>query len=60
MLHGTGSAVIDARAPGLSQLARRMGLHHDSARVPARQILITRYRQVTENVRDTYERVLGL
>jgi glutamate-ammonia-ligase adenylyltransferase len=59
VLHSTGAPVIDERAPGLSQLARRMGLT-STARESARQALITRYRDVTHAIRAAYLGVLGV
>jgi glutamate-ammonia-ligase adenylyltransferase len=59
VLHGLGATVISADHPGLPQLARRMGLR-DRARSSAADILLTRYRQVTDSVRFAYCRVLGI
>ncbi len=59
VLHSTGSTLIDERAPGLAQLARRMGLSN-TARETARDALITRYRDVTRAVRAAYTAVLGV
>ncbi len=59
VLHGVGASVISADHPGLAQLARRVGLR-DRTRSSATDILLTRYRQVTEAVRAAYCRVLGL
>jgi glutamate-ammonia-ligase adenylyltransferase len=56
--HGTSSTLIDEHGPGLSQLARRMGLR-DAPGVPARALLLTRYRDVTSAVRRTYLEILG-
>ncbi len=59
VLHSTSSTFIDERAPGLAQLARRMGLA-STARESASAALITRYRDVTRAVRAAYEGVLGI
>jgi hypothetical protein len=59
VLRGIGSTSIDVRRPGLAQLARRMGMH-ERAGSGAVEALLSRYRDVTEAVRTTYLRVLGL
>jgi glutamate-ammonia-ligase adenylyltransferase len=59
VLHGQGSTLLDVRAPGLAQLARRMGLQ-GSAGFGAKETLVSRYRHVTGEIRAAYERVLGL
>jgi glutamate-ammonia-ligase adenylyltransferase len=59
VLHATSATVIDARSPGLAQLARRMGMH-DSARRSALEELLDQYQEVTTAVRAAYERVLGI
>lgn len=59
VLHATSATVLDVRAPGLAQLARRMGLH-DGARRSGVEELLERYRDVTEAVRAAYERVLSI
>jgi glutamate-ammonia-ligase adenylyltransferase len=59
VLHGVSSTTLDSRHPGLPQLARRMGFQ-DSARVAARDALLSHYDVVTSEVRVAYERVLGL
>jgi [glutamine synthetase] adenylyltransferase / [glutamine synthetase]-adenylyl-L-tyrosine phosphorylase len=59
VLRGIGSTVIDVRRPGLAQLARRMGIH-EQARDKAVEVLLGRYHDVTEAVRSTYLRVLGI
>jgi len=59
VLRGRGDNVLDARHTGLPQLARRMstqGEGHQSAV----EALVARYRSVTEDVRATYCRVLGV
>ncbi len=47
------------RAPGLGQLARRMGIY-DSARRTGVEELLERYKDVTEAVRVAYGRVLSI
>ncbi len=59
VLHGAGSTLIDADLPGLSQLARRMGMQ-DTARTRARDALLARYGVTTDAVREAYLRVLGV
>lgn len=59
VLTGHSDSVIDTRAPGLSELARRMGLTDEPGRDAARQ-LIAQYRVVTSSVRDAYLAALGL
>jgi glutamate-ammonia-ligase adenylyltransferase len=57
---GTSSAaVIDTRSPGLEQLARRMGFQDGQGQRAGEQLLV-RYKNVTDGVRASYERVLGL
>jgi glutamate-ammonia-ligase adenylyltransferase len=53
------SAVIDTRVSGLAQLARRMGFQ-DGQGERASDQLMARYKDVTDGVRASYERVLGL
>ena len=55
---GSG-AVIDTRGVGVAQLARRMGFQ-DGQGQRAGEHLIARYKDVTDGVRASYERVLGL
>lgn len=59
VLHATSATTIDARAPGLIQLARRMGMHDTPQRTGTEELL-ERYRDVTEAVRSSYARVLGI
>lgn len=59
VLHATSATVLDVRAPGLAQLARRMGMY-DSVRRTGVDELLEHYRDVTEAVRAAYERVLGI
>jgi glutamate-ammonia-ligase adenylyltransferase len=59
VLYGTGSSVIETRAPGLPALARRMGYRSEPG-VPAEAALLAHYRDVTENVRAVYERILRI
>jgi glutamate-ammonia-ligase adenylyltransferase len=56
---GTGATLLEEGAPGLSALARRMGVH-DAPRVAAETALLERYRSVTREVRAAYRAVLGL
>lgn len=58
VLRGAGSTTIDVQRPGSWQLARRMGML-EHGREGAVQALLARYRDVTDAVRATYERVLG-
>lgn len=55
----TNAAVIDTRSTGLTQLARRMGFQDFQGERASTQLL-SRYREVTDSVRASYERVLGL
>jgi glutamate-ammonia-ligase adenylyltransferase len=56
---GRGSSIVDARDPGLRALAHRMG-YRDGPGLRAVDALLARYRDVTENVRSAYRRVLGV
>ncbi len=55
----TNAAVIDTRSGGLEQLARRMGFQDGQGQRASEQ-LMARYKDVTDGVRASYERVLGL
>lgn len=59
VLRGRGDSVLDARLTGLPQLARRMSMQAEGRRTAA-EALLARYRSVTEDVRATYLRVLGI
>jgi glutamate-ammonia-ligase adenylyltransferase len=59
VLHGTSASLIEAGAPGLAPLARRMGMR-DSPRASAAEALLERYRAVTRDVRAAYLAVLGI
>jgi glutamate-ammonia-ligase adenylyltransferase len=59
VLHGAGAQLIEDGAPGLPPLARRMGMR-DEQRITADGALLTRYREVTEDVRAAYLAVLGI
>jgi glutamate-ammonia-ligase adenylyltransferase len=59
VLYGTGSSVIETRAPGLPALARRMG-YRSQPGTPAEAALLAHYQDVTANVRAAYLRVLGM
>jgi glutamate-ammonia-ligase adenylyltransferase len=56
---GQNAAIIQAGGIGLAQLARRMGFQ-DGQGTRAGEQLLARYKDVTETVRASYERVLGL
>ncbi len=55
----TNVAVIETRSAGLPQLARRMGFQDWHGQRAGAQLLM-RYKEVTDAVRASYERVLGL
>ena len=57
--HGSRATLIEEGAPGLVKLARSMGLH-DASSLSAEDALMRRYREVTEEVRLAYLRVLDL
>jgi glutamate-ammonia-ligase adenylyltransferase len=57
--HGTSATLLEAGAPGLVTLARRMGIP-GTPRAPAEVVLLDRYVEVTGEVRAGYLRVLGL
>jgi glutamate-ammonia-ligase adenylyltransferase len=57
VLRGTSASVIQRRASGMPELARRMG-YRDSPGAPAVEALILRYLDVTGAVRAAYLRVL--
>jgi glutamate-ammonia-ligase adenylyltransferase len=59
VLHGTSAHLIEQGAPGLSLLARRMGMH-DGPRGSASDLLLERYRGITRDVRAAYLAVLGI
>jgi glutamate-ammonia-ligase adenylyltransferase len=59
VLTGRSGSVIDTRAPGLSELARRMGLTDEPGHDAAEQLL-ARYRRVTSSVREAYLAALGI
>ena len=59
VLYGTGSSVIETRAPGIPALARRMGYSSEPG-VTAESALISHYRDMTKTVRAAYERILGV
>jgi glutamate-ammonia-ligase adenylyltransferase len=54
---GRGGSQIDVEDPGLEYVARRMGIR-TMPDVSAAELLITRYRAVTEAVRSTYLELL--
>jgi [glutamine synthetase] adenylyltransferase / [glutamine synthetase]-adenylyl-L-tyrosine phosphorylase len=59
VLHGAGRGLIEDGAPGLAPLARRMGMR-DEPRMSASDALLSRYKEVTSDVRAAYLAVLGL
>lgn len=59
ILHGASAQLIEEGAPGLPPLARRMGMR-DGPQGSAAGSLLSRYREVTEDVRAAYLAVLGL
>jgi [glutamine synthetase] adenylyltransferase / [glutamine synthetase]-adenylyl-L-tyrosine phosphorylase len=56
--HGTSVRLVEEGAPGLSNLARGMGMR-DGPRSRADEALLDRYAQVTGEVRAAYVRVLA-
>ncbi len=56
---GTSASNIDERAPGLPQLARRMG-YLDTTRASGVERLVARHQEVSARVRAAYLGVLGL
>jgi glutamate-ammonia-ligase adenylyltransferase len=59
VLHGTSAQLIEEGAPGMTLLARRMGMR-DGPRGSAVEALFARYAAVTRDVRAAYGAVLGL
>ena len=59
VLHGTSAQLLEEGAPGLSPLARRMGMRAGATGDVA-AALLARYGAVTEEVRAAYLSVLGL
>lgn len=57
VLRGRGESVFDVEAPGLPQLARRMGMQPEGHSTAA-EALLARYRSVTDDVRAAYLKVL--
>jgi glutamate-ammonia-ligase adenylyltransferase len=57
IVHATASQLIEEGAPGLSRLARRMGIR-DRPGAEAAAELLARYREVTERVRGVYEQIV--
>jgi glutamate-ammonia-ligase adenylyltransferase len=57
--HGTRATLIEKGAPGLTVLARSLGMH-DLHRARAEEALLERYQATTSEVRAAYLRVLGL
>jgi len=58
--HGSTSPFIEEGAPGLTLLARRMGMRDGRPRGSAAEALLARYARVTHEVRAAYLAVLGL
>ena len=59
VLHGTSAQLIEDGALGMALLARRMGMR-DGPRGTASEALVSRYLEVTRDVRAAYLAVLGL
>ncbi|HLV66756.1 MAG TPA: bifunctional [glutamate--ammonia ligase]-adenylyl-L-tyrosine phosphorylase/[glutamate--ammonia-ligase] adenylyltransferase [Polyangiaceae bacterium] len=59
VLTGQSASVIDVRAPGLPELARRMGLSDEPGH-PAADQLLASYELVTTSVRRAYRAALGV
>ncbi|MBI5535562.1 MAG: bifunctional [glutamate--ammonia ligase]-adenylyl-L-tyrosine phosphorylase/[glutamate--ammonia-ligase] adenylyltransferase [Deltaproteobacteria bacterium] len=59
IVHATSMSLLEDQAPGLVPLARRMGFHNQPHKSAQAQ-LWDRYREITEAVRATYLRVLGI
>jgi [glutamine synthetase] adenylyltransferase / [glutamine synthetase]-adenylyl-L-tyrosine phosphorylase len=59
IVHGSSMSLLQADAPGLEPLARRLGLHSQPGRAASSQ-LMDQYAAITAAVRQTYERVLEL
>ena len=59
IVHASSAHLLDEHAPGLPQLARRMGLR-DAPGVTAAEALVAQYLDVTERVRAAYASVLGV
>ncbi|HEY8943368.1 MAG TPA: bifunctional [glutamate--ammonia ligase]-adenylyl-L-tyrosine phosphorylase/[glutamate--ammonia-ligase] adenylyltransferase, partial [Polyangiaceae bacterium] len=56
---GASSSILSRDARGMEQLARRMGFRDEPGRSSTAELL-TRYEDVTENVREAYLGALGL
>lgn len=59
IIHGQGTTAFDMQSSTWPQLARRMRLQ-DSPRAPGAELLRSRYMDVTQAIRETYEQVLGV
>jgi len=57
VVHNTSLHLIEARAPGLLPLARRMGITAAPGR-GAPELLLDRHAQITNAVRSAYERIM--
>ena len=58
IVHASASQYLEANAPGLAPLARRMGIRDRSGTLAASE-LIARYLTVTGRVRDAFEAIVG-
>jgi glutamate-ammonia-ligase adenylyltransferase len=58
IVHGSSASLLDETAEGLLPLARRMGMR-DTPRATAIEVLVNRYRDVTEAVRRAYLDVIS-
>lgn len=59
VIYGRGSTAFEMQSSNWPRVARRMRLQ-DSPRAPAAELLRTRYRDVTQAVRTSYLRILGI
>jgi [glutamine synthetase] adenylyltransferase / [glutamine synthetase]-adenylyl-L-tyrosine phosphorylase len=59
VIFGRGSTAFEMQSSNWPRIARRMRLQ-DSPRAPAAELLRTRYRDVTQAVRTSYLRILGI
>jgi glutamate-ammonia-ligase adenylyltransferase len=59
VVHATSIHLIEAEAPGLVPLARRMGFR-DEPGSPAAAQLLSEYARITSTSRETYLRLLGV
>ena len=59
VVHATSIHLIEADAPGLAPLARRMGFR-DGPGSPGTRQLLREYERITAKARETYLRILGV